>query len=459
MNAIMSGMSSPAGPAHRVAGPVQARRQAVLYGATVAVAAGLLLVLWMGVHVESAGALRARGGKVTFLGQETGLAGGYLLLVMLVLVARFPWLERAAGQDRLVRWHRLLGQWPVYLLCLHAVLITAGYAQGDRVGFLHQFWVLLRSYPDVLAATVALGLIVVAAISSIRAARRRMRYETWWSLHLYLYLALALGFAHQIANGQSFVGHPLARLFWAVLWGTTAGAVLVFRVLVPVWRSAYHGLRVVRVHEEAPGVVSVVCRGRHLDRLGVRGGQFFHWRFLAHGHWWLAHPYSVSALPRSNLLRFTVKDLGDHSAALGRLPIGTRVAIEGPYGAFTRDAAGARVLLVGAGVGVTPIRSLLEHLDPDVDVTLILRAGAEEELVFRKEFTSLMARRRGRTAVLVGSRRMYPMGVRQLAELVPDIDERDVYVCGPEAFSERVVESARRLGVPERRIHCEQFAF
>ncbi len=237
-----------------------------------------------------------------------------------------------------------------------------------------------------MAALVGLiGLIITRGRRSVRSGRlrRRMRYETWWSAHLYMYLALALAFPHQIANGQSFVGHPLARLFWAVLWAVTAGVVLVFRVVVPIWRSLYHGLRVVGVQEEAAGVVSVICRGRHLDRLDIEGGQFFHWRFLARGHWWSAHPYSISALPRSGLIRFTVKDLGDHSQALSRLPIGTRVAIEGPYGAFhpalgraepgTRSPSGR-----GRAWGSRPMRALLRApRRRSLDVTVLMRATTD----------------------------------------------------------------------------------
>ena len=106
------------------------------------------------------------------------------------------------------------------------------------------------------------------------------------------------------------------------------------------------------------------------------GGQFLQWRFLRRGLWWQAHPYSLSAAPSGRHLRITVKDLGDHSRALARLRPGTRVAIEGPYGAFTAGARrGDRVLLIGAGVGITPIRALLQELPRGTDVVVVLRAS------------------------------------------------------------------------------------
>ena len=250
-----------------------------------------------------------------------------------------------------------------------------------RSVLLHELRILITSYPDVLMATVAFGLLVMAGVSSFRAVRSRVRYETWWVVHLYTYLAIALAFAHQLANGVSFVGHPLARVFWAVIWASTAGVVLVYRVLLPLWRTLYHRLRVVEVRHEGPGVVSVICSGHHIDRLRVAGGQFLQWRFLRRGMWWQAHPYSISALPRAPYLRVTVKTLGDFSKSVAELPVGTRVAIEGPYGAVTDKARlGDKVLLVAAGVGVTPMRALLEDLPEGVDVVVVLRAPTEEDL-------------------------------------------------------------------------------
>jgi predicted ferric reductase len=439
---------------------VDLRREWTANVVTAVAALGFGVALGLGLMVITRGSLAAPGGVETAAGQLAGLAGSYLLLVMLLLISRLPWLEGVLGQDRLVRWHRRLGPWPILLLCAHAVLITIGYAEQASVGPFHELRLLLTSYPDVLMATVALGLLIVAGVTSFRAARRRMRYETWWAVHLYTYLAVALAFSHQLADGVSFVGHPLARAFWVVIWASTAGVVLVCRVGLPVWRTLYHRLRVVEVRPEGQGVVSVICAGKHLEHLPVVGGQFLQWRFLTSGLWWQAHPYSVSALPRPPFIRITIKELGDFSESVANIPAGTRVAIEGPYGVVTAHArTGDSVLLIGAGVGITPLRALLEDLPPAIDVVVILRATTEDEVIFHGEIAPLVAARGGRLHVLVGSRQRVRLNSRVLLGLVPDIEDRDLYICGPQGFSDGLLDAARSIGVPLDRIHIESFAF
>jgi ferredoxin-NADP reductase len=216
----------------------------------------------------------------------------------------------------------------------------------------------------------------------------------------------------------------------------------------------------VSVEPIAPGVVSVTVRGRFIRWLPVSGGQFLQWRILTRGLWWQAHPYSLSALPDPPYLRFTVKDLGDHSRLLAGLRPGARIAIEGPYGAFTRDARTTdRVALIGAGVGVTPLRALLEDLPRHVDATMIVRARHERELILADELRRLMAARRGRLHELLGPRAQVRLDRAALLGLVPDLKQRDVYVCGPDGFTQEVVRTLSTLGVSHRRIHHESFAF
>ena len=160
--------------------------------------------------------------------------------------------------------------------------------------------------------------------------------------HLYTYLALALSFSHQLATGASFVTHPSARAWWTVLWLATAGTCLAYRIGLPVpAQRAPPPARGPR-SAESPGVVSLVCEGRALDRLAVAGGQFLQWRFLTPGLWWQAHPYSLLGAPVPDPSARHGQGPRGHSAALSRLRPGTRVAIEGPYGAFTRRRAHQR---------------------------------------------------------------------------------------------------------------------
>jgi predicted ferric reductase len=454
---------SPAAP-HRVRVSSRRRpaRQRPVVVDVLAAAAGLGLgiTIALAVSSESTGSLSAAGGIATALGRLTGLLAGYAMVVVVLLVARVPALERAIGQDRLVRWHRTLGPWPLYLLLVHGILITVGYAQAARDGVLHQFGQLLLTYSGVLAATVGGVLLIAAGVTSYRLARRRMAYETWWSVHLYTYLALLLSFSHQIHTGAAFVGHPVARSWWTVLWAGTLAVVIAARIGLPLWRSLRHQVRVVSVTPEAPGVASVLLRGRRLDRLPVAGGQFFQWRFLQPGLWWQAHPFSLSAAPRGDELRITVKDLGDHSGDLARIAAGTRVAIEGPYGVFTADTATSdRVLMIGAGVGAAPILALLQELPPTADVTVLLRASTRSELVLRDEVAAELGRRGGRLRELVGPRDRVRLDATALHKMIPGLAEHDVYLCGPDVLTQQLAAELDRAGVPAENIHFESFTF
>jgi predicted ferric reductase len=433
--------------------PALARTALVLAGA------GLGATTALAITDETASQLSAPGGAVTFLGSLTGLVGTYLALMMVLLVSRIPAVERVLGQDGLVRWHRRLAPWPISLLVAHAVFITAGYAEAARAGIWHQVAVLLTRYPDVLTATIGLGIMCFIGIVSLRAIRNRLSRETWWLIHLYMYLALAISFAHVLALGPSFVGHPLTQIVWSVAWAGTAGLVLWYRFGLPLARSLRHRLVVAEVRPEGPGVVSVICSGRRLDKLAVAGGQFFCWRFLTPRMWWQAHPYSLSALPQPPYLRLTVKGVGDHSAALAKLRPGTKVVIEGPYGAFTRYAQRRKgAVLVGGGIGVTALRSLLEDLPRDSAPVVVLRATTAQDMVLAKEVAELVGYRHGKLYEIAGTREQADLDEQALTRLVPDLRERDLYVCGPEGFVDHIVDLARRLGVPDDAIHHEAYA-
>ncbi len=392
---------------------------------------------------------------VLSLGRLTGLYGALLMAFQLVLIARVPWLDRRLGMDRLTSLHRWNGFTLLWLLVAHAVFVTVGLA--DRMGP----WTLAFGVTGVLRAVVALALIIGVGVVSARWARRRMAYETWHFLHLYTYVAVVLAFSHQIAVGQSF-GAGAARFYWWTLWGLAMGSVMVGRVLVPLWRNGKHQLRVAAVVPESDDVVSVYVTGRRLDELPVRAGQFFLWRFLLPGRWWQANPFSLSVAPNGRYLRLTAKALGGGSAALRSLRLGARVFAEGPYGAFTAlQQRTPHAVLIAGGVGVTPIRALLEELRGSVVV--LYRVNRIEDAVLLSELLDVAYQRGAEVRLLCGppdaaNANGLLLGPRNLAVLVPDVRERDVFLCGPPPMVRAVLASLRELDVPAQQVHTERFS-
>jgi ferredoxin-NADP reductase len=265
-------------------------------------------------------------------------------------------------------------------------------------------------------------------------------------------------------TGNELTADPAAQTYWHLLYIVPLGLVVVFRLLFPLVRAWWHRLRVEEVVCEAPGVVSLYIGGRHLHRLGARAGQFFIWRFLAAGVWWESHPFSLSAAPHGRRLRITVKASGDYTTRLAAIPPGTRVIADGPFGRFTAvTRRHDRLALIAGGIGITPIRALLDDLSAAADVTVVYRALADDDIVFRDELDRLATERGVRLHYVVGDHRetssAHLLGPIHLTELVPDLRDCDVFLCGPPGLVAVIRGALREAKVPRRNIHLEEFAF
>ncbi|WP_165355147.1 ferric reductase-like transmembrane domain-containing protein [Nocardioides oleivorans] len=398
----------------------------------------------------------------------TGLWSANLMLLQVLLLARLPWLERAWGRQLLTRWHRSLGSWSVWLMVLHVLLFTvqAVSREPGRVGSaLYRLYV---AEPWMWAASLGTAMVLLVVVSSIVEVRRWLRYETWHLLHLWAYVGMALALPHQLVGRE--LGRGWTGVYWWSLYLVTLAAVVWFRVLVPVHRTRRSALRVDRVREEQPGVVSVEMTGRNLDELGARPGQFLVWRFLAGRAGLRGHPYSLSSAPAGDRLRVTVSTDGDGGRHAAGLRPGTRVAIEGPYGALgDLRRRHPRLLLLAAGVGITPFRALVEGggFAPG-EVALLHRVSDASQALFEDELDELAEQHGMDMTILSGPRRArgswLPGGVdgsdhEALLRLVPDLLERDVVVCGPFGWAAAVRRAADAAGVLDRDVHTEEFGW
>jgi predicted ferric reductase len=393
------------------------------------------------------------------LGRLSGLLAEFFILIQILLVSRFTFVERLFGFDVLNRWHRKLGLALTGAILIHPVLLTLGYSLEHGVPFATQFMDFLLNWHEVLLAIIGLGIIVVVGILSASFFRRRMRYEHWHLAHLLMYVGIVLLLNHQTNFASVSAGWPL--YYWLALNYIVFGVIILYRFINPFVRFARFRFVVDRVVDEGGGVNSIYIRGRNLSRFSWVAGQFVHVYFLQKGLW-QPHPFSLSVAPNGEHLRISAKALGDYTKKLSELEPGTKVIIEGPFGRFSEAAArGEKFLFLAGGIGITPIRAMIESLSAKgKDFVLLYAARTEKDLVLREE----LARYGGRQHYILSdvpapgalSGRIDEEKIKILA---PDVRERDVYLCGPPPMMDSLATLLKKLGVPEPQIHFEKFSY
>lgn len=417
--------------------------------------AGLALALLAWWNDTPAGSIDSGGEQFVHAGRITGLVAGYALLLQVLLRSRVGFVERLVGTERITRWHRDLGAVLLLTVLAHAALILVGYALLDRISLFAEVGVLLAEYEDMTSAVVATVILVAVGLLAVRTVRAAVPYELWKVLHATSYLVLLLSYGHQFANGQQLFRPGFGRYFWLVLYVGVVCCLVWGRLVAPLRLNLRHRFQVAQVVQESPDVVSIYLTGNHLWE-AARAGQFYRWRFLAAGLWMQAHPFSLSAATHKQWLRLTVKTVGTHTARLRRLKPGVRVWAQGPMGWFTAShRTRNRALLVAAGIGIAPVRALLEELP--LRSVVIYRARTVEDVVLQGELDRL-AEQRNATIWYVLGRRDEPAPRALLTgggilQLVPDVARRDVYICGPQGFVEATRAALREAGVRRRQVH------
>lgn len=397
-------------------------------------------------------------------GRALGIVAAVFMLAQVLLISRAPFIERGMGHDRAVTLHTRTGKAAVVLMAIHAGIISVMSAYYADVSVLTQTAEFFTGQWFMALAQLALGVFVVIFVTSLVMVRSRWRYENWHAVHLLTYVGIALAIPHQFLEGSTFRDGGASWWFWLALYAIAWGSLLVFRVIVPLARFARHDLRVADVSTLEDGSTSVTLRGVGLDAVGAKSGQFLLWRFLDRHRWRDPHPFSLSSAPTADTWRITVKPSGDGTAALASVAPGTRVLFEGPFGIFSaasRTKAG--VVLAASGIGITPVRSMLENLDATHGpVDVIVRARSRSEAPLLAEVEELAAAKGATLHLVLGRRGAGWASVDQpatLVGLVPDVAQRDVYVCGPGPWALAVENEARAAGVGRDSIHRETFAW
>ena len=324
-------------------------------------AGNAVLIVAMWVRHGGLDQLSTLGGILTAIGQLTALLGTYLALVQLVLMSRSPWLDQAFGMDRLA--------WCAPLARVRDGVADRGprRVHDDRLrarrrrNVVAEAVTILGDLPVRPVAVAAFALFVLVGVTSVRAARRRLSYETWYGLHLYAYLAIALASCTSCSSAPT---SSTTRSRPATGSGCTSSRRAGRRRSGSASRSGPRGgtaprRRVVprrrtSSRSTSRAATSSACRAlRPVLRV----------RFLTRDGWWRAHPFSIS-------LRAERRLAPDHRQGARRRQRALRRAVgrhAGLRGGPVRDpdrrpAHAAQVTLIAGGIGIAPLRALLESL-------------------------------------------------------------------------------------------------
>jgi len=400
--------------------------------------------------------LRSLSNLVAFL-------AAYCILLQLLMIARVKWIEAVFGLDRLARWHHTNGFILPFLILTHPILLVASASLASKRDWWTSFLRIVNFVPGAWYAVIAAGLFVLLVVMAVLIVFKKLKYEAWYLTHLIMYVAVLLAFTHQFSGDD--LGAAWPRIYWYAVYIFVLANVLYFRFYLPTWRTLKHKFRVDRVVKEAGDVYSIYIKGQRLDKFKVKAGQFFIFRFLDAKRWWQAHPFSLSCLPNGQYLRISVKSSGDYTSVLEKVKPGTRVYIDGPHGVFKVDKAGKdKFLLIGGGIGITPVRSIAEELaQKGKDAILLYANRMSSATVFKDELDKMAKAPNFKVQYIMNDDPQWPgekgyLDKEKIQRLVSDLLDREVYLCGPAPMMAAILKILHSLDVPRSQIHFEKFS-
>lgn len=391
-----------------------------------------------------------------------GLLAVYAVLMQFMMRGRAVWVEEVFGLNNLFTAHRLNGYLVIILIYLHLTLMTIAYSMIGKTDFISQIVDFFLHYDDVWQAMIAVILFTVIVGFSIYIVRKRLKYETWYYIHLLTYLAIAFAWGHQLKLGSDFA-NQLFVYYWYALYIVVFGNVLFFRFFRQIYLFFVYRFYVEKVVREADGAVSIYIGGKNLSKFHIHPGQFMILRFLDKKRWWEEHPFSLSSAPKDNLLRITVKDVGDFTHEIHGLKKGTPILLDGPFGTFTlKRSVKDKFLFIAGGIGITPMRALIDETAPLKKDMVLLYSNKTQEIIFLEELDKLLEKYtfpihyivtqdpnfKGETGRIDGEK---------IKKLCPDFLERDIYLCGPPPMMEAIIKDLKHMGVPHSQLHYEKF--
>jgi predicted ferric reductase len=392
--------------------------------------------------------------RVTDLGLAAGLLGFSMLSMQVAMGSRIHLLDRVFGLDAVMLFHRGMGIFATILLICHPFLLAAGTRSLKLFG-LHTGW-------QVNMGKAALLVLVLSLAFTLWFPKLKVDYNTWRLYHKLMFVVVLLAFIHSV-----LIGPDLQNRFMATYWT----ALFTIALLLFLWQNvgiptfAAKRTAISSITQETHDTFTIELKALSGKLFDYKPGQFM---FLTPAISRLPgeeHPFTISSPPNGQSITATIKKSGDFTNRIESLKAGDEVYIQAPFGLFSIafDSSTDLVFIAG-GVGITPIRSMIEWMHNKGDgrtATLIYANKTEGDIIFRKELESF---RNLKVHHVVSRPEPGWNGMKGhigtdiiMACAADQLATADFYVCGPGPMMDHTIGALRQLNVPWNRIHMERF--
>jgi predicted ferric reductase len=394
-----------------------------------------------------------------------GYSGLAMMGLQVGLTARFRYVTEPWGEDVIYHFHRQISLIALGLIVAHAVILTAG--RPEMLAPLN----MLQAPWSARFAIVSIAALIALVVAALWRVRLKIGYEAWHLSHIVLaVVAIAAGIAHMVGSGF-YLDAPWKRVLWIALTIFWIGLLLYVRIVKPLFmlRRPY---RVAELRQERGDSWTLAMQPDGHSGFRYRPGQFGWLTVFGSPFKITGHPFSFSssAAVADGRVEMTIRNLGDFTSTIGTVPVGQRVYLDGPYGAFTidRNPADMHVLIAG-GVGITPMMSILRTLADRGDprpVILLYGSRDWDSITFREELEALTPRLRLTVVHVLSNPAEGWTGERGFinAELFqrhlpPPFADHEYFICGPDVMMDAIEIALGTLDVPLSKYHSERYSF
>ena len=393
-----------------------------------------------------------------------GYSGLAMMGLQFGLTARFRYVTEPWGEDVIYHFHRQISLIAVCLVVAHPLILFV--TRPELLALLNSLQAPWRARFAALSTYSLIALVVMA----LWRQKLRLRYETWHLTHILLaVVAVTAGLLHMVGWGVYLID-PWKRGVWIGLTIFWIGLLIFVRVIKPLFllRRPY---RVAEVREERGDTWTLVMQPDGHAGFRFDPGQFG-WLTVWGGPFRITgHPFSFSSSANApdGRVEMSIRDLGDFTRTVRTVPVGQRVYLDGPYGAFTSGNPTDMHVLIAGGIGVTPMMSLIRTFADRGDkrpVILLYGSKDWESIIFREELEALKARLDLTIVHVLANPPAWWTGEQGVitAELLrrhlpPPFAEHEYFICGPNVMMDAIEQALGEMNVPLFKYHSERYSF